>query len=412
MKICYLSLGFMPAIKLGGSIRSAYRLTKALVQRGHEVTVCCTNLAGRKEKLFPETRRVSMDGVNVIYFSTHRLFPLGRNSFGLFVCPELIGFCRAKLPEYDLVHIDGYRDFPALIASYFCRRYGIPYLLQARGSMQPAYSSVAAKHVYDLLLGKRILKNCALFIASSASEEAEYHGLIPVGKQISRIANGIDTDEFARLPERGAFRHRWGIREPILVSYLGRIHRLKGIEYLVQAFAMARCQRESRLAIIGPDEGYRSFLESLVQRLGLTESVSFVGALEGEEKLQAYVDSDVLVYAGKSESFGMVAVEATICGVPVVTAKGTGCSEVLANLGTDFPVEYGDTRQLADTLDYILANREVLAARIRAAGEKVRNQLSWANIARRYEDAYLSVIKQRVEDKRAREENAVAVAHD
>lgn len=392
MRICYLSLGFLPATKLGGSIRSASYLTKALTAAGHQVTVCCTNLAGRHEKLFPATQRASCDGVDVIYFNTHNLFPLGRNSFGLFVCPELPAFCRRELRNYDIVHMDGYRDFPVLITSHYCRRYGIPYVIQARNGMGLTHGAVAAKHAYDWLFGERILGKCALFIASSAAEELDYRAIIPPGMQILQIPNGLDLGDYAHLPERGAFRRRLRIGEHTLVTYVGRVHAVKGIDHLIRGFAIAQCGHQSRLAIVGPDEGAKSSLKELVRQLGLADSVTFVDTLEGDEKLQAYVDSDLVVYAAQFESFGLVAVEATMCGVPVISAKRTGCGQLLETLGADFLVEYGDAQQMADAIDYVLTQSEVVAPRVRAAREKLKSEFSWTHIARKYEDAYRSVV--------------------
>jgi len=394
MRICYLSLGFLPATKLGGSIRSASYLTKALTAAGHEVTVCCTNLAARNEKLFPKTKRISRDGVDVIYFNTHNLFPLGRNSFGLFVCPELPAFCRRELRNYDIVHMDGYRDFPVLITSHYCRQYGIPYLIQARNSMPLAYGGISAKRAYDGLFGGRILGKCALFIASSPAEELDYHAIIPPGSRIRHIPNGLDVDDYARLPERGAFRKRYGVGERTLISYVGRLHAVKGIDHLIRGFAIAQCGSKSRLAIVGPDDGSKGMLLELARQLDLIDSVIFVDTLEGEEKLQAYVDSDLVVYAAQFESFGLVALEATMCGIPVISARKTGCGQLMETLGADFLVDYGDTQQMADAMDYVLTHSEVVAPRVRAAREKLKSEFSWAHIAHQYEDAYRSIVHQ------------------
>lgn len=394
MKICYLSLGYLPATKLGGSIRSATYLTKALAAAGHEVTVCCTNLADKHEKLFPKTYRTCRDGVDVIYFNTHKLFPLGRNSFGLFICPGLPRFCRKELQNYDIVHMDGYRDFPVFVVSHYCRRYGIPYVIQARSGMLLAYGGILAKRTYDQLFGGSILGQCALFIASSAAEEVGYQAIVPRGSQIVQIANGLDVSDYAHIPERGKFRQRYNLGEAPLVTYIGRLHAMKGIDHLIRGYAVSRCRQNSRLAIVGPDEGAKRGLVELVRELGLTDVVTFVDTLEGEEKLQAYVDSDVVVYAAQYESFGMVAVEATMCGVPVISARDTGCGQLLEHLGADFLVECGNVAQMAEAIEYVLTHPAVVLPKVRAAREKLVREFSWTHIASRYEDVYRSVLHQ------------------
>jgi glycosyltransferase involved in cell wall biosynthesis len=393
MKICYCTLGFPPATGLGGPTLNAYYLTKALVARGHAVTVACSNLASKHEKLFPETRRVLYEGIEVIYFNTYRLMPLGLHSFGLFVPPGIVGFFQREVKNYDLVHLDGYRSFVALAGAYYCRKHSIPYAMQGRGAMKPIYSSLLAKHTYDWLFGKRILDGCALFIASSASELSDYNGFIKPGQKIVVIPNGINAAEYTELPEKGSFRRRHGIVEPRLVTYIGRVHRSKGIDHLVRAFAASRLRGESRLAIVGPDDGYREKLVSLAQELGLAGSVTFVDALAGVQKLQAYVDTDVVVYAGRleGESFGMVPFEAAMCGVPTISSQGSACGELLTSFGAGFVVPYGDAPKLAQAIDAILGNGQQAAQRVLAAREKIKEQLSWEQIVRRYEEAYRSV---------------------
>lgn len=390
MKLCYFTLGFMPATELGGPVYNSYHLTKSLLGRGHQVTVCCTNLANRTRKLFIKTERRPYDGIDVIYFDTYKLFPLGVNSFGLFVCPEIIRFCRTELNNCDLVHLDGYRDFLTAVVSYFCRRYGIPYVIQARGSLHRANTSVLAKRAFDYLIGHRILAGSALCIASSEDEASQYRQMVPGQKNVAVLYNGLDFENYASLPPRGRFRARHGIHTRYLITYLGRVHPQKGIDVLIQAFAISRHREDARLAIIGPGQRYKAKLIKLAEELGMQDLVLFIDAIAGQEKTESYVDSDVVVYAGKSESFGMVAFEATMCGVPVITAGNSGCSELLERFGAGHVTKYGDVTELASVIDDVLALRGEAAQRARSAAQHLRRLLSWDNIAGEYEEAYVS----------------------
>jgi glycosyltransferase involved in cell wall biosynthesis len=356
--------------------------------------VACTNLNSRHEKLFPETRRVLYEGVDVIYFNTYRLFPLGLHSFGLFVPPGIARFFQQELRNYDVVHFDSFRTFVVLVGTHYCRKYDIPYVIQGRGTMRRIYSSLLAKGTYDLLFGRRILDGCALFMASSSREVSDYKAVMMPDQEVVVIPNGINAAEYARLPQRGGFRQRHGIPEGKVVTYLGRVHRSKGIDHLVRAFASSRFRRASRLLIVGPDDGYKETLASLAQELGLAGSVTFVDALEGEEKLQAYVDADVVVYAGRleGESFGMVPFEAAMCGVPTITSEGSACAELLSSFGAGFVVPYGDAPKLAQAIDAILENEPQATQRVLAASEKIREELSWEKVAHLYEEAYSSVV--------------------
>jgi len=403
MKICYVTLGFVPAVKLGGPIQNAYHLTTNLARRGHEVTIVCTNLAAKNEKLFSGTLRQKRSGVEVIYFDTHRLFPLGLHSFGLFVSPGMIKFFREELKGYDVVHIDGYRDFPSMIASYYARKHAVPYVIQPRGSMAITSSSLVAKRMFDVLLGKRMLQACALLIASSAQEESAFCGVVPHGKETLRIYNGVDWTEFTNLPPRGKFRRRYGIHGRYLITYVGRLHAQKGIDVLIKAMAIIRQRASSHLAIVGPDDGYKRKLSSLADKLGLRDSVIFCEALTGREKSEAYVDSDVVVYATPSESFGMVPIEAAMCHVPAITSKGSACGEFLKRFEVGFTVPYGNPEALAIAIDSILERHTDVVRRVRGAAEGIRQALAWTVIAGEYELAYRSALKPRIADAMATE---------
>jgi glycosyltransferase involved in cell wall biosynthesis len=335
------------------------------------------------------------DGVDVIYMKTYRVCRFGKNSFGLLISPDLVRFCGRELANYDVVHLDGYRGLDVLVTARFCRKYGVPYVIQGRGTMRPTSSSVLAKRTYDWLLGGRDRAGCALFIASSGQEVSDYDGFIGHDQRVTVIYNGLDLSEYAPLPARGSFRQRHGIDEPKVVTYLGRLHPQKGIEYLVRAFVSSRFRRESRLVIVGPDEGHKTELAAVAKGLGLADSVAFIDTLEGEEKLQAYVDSDVVVYAGRSESFGMVPFEAAMCGVPAITSEGSACGELLKKFGAGFLVPYGDSQKLALAIDGILTDGKEAAARVRAARESIKTDLSWRKIAEEYEAAYSSVLRVR-----------------
>ncbi len=403
MKICYVTLGFLPAIKLGGPVQNAFHLTRNLVQRGNQVTVVCTNLASRNEKLFSGTQHSTCDGVDVIYFNTAKLFPLGLHSFGLFVSPGMIRFFRENLRDFDAVHIDGYRDFPSLVASYYCRKHGVPYVIQPRGSMARTSSSLVAKRTFDFFLGNRMLSAARLFIASSRQEEASFRTIVPSGKETLEINDGLEVSDFTDLPEPGAFRRAHGASKRYLLTYVGRIHSQKRIDILIRAFSALRHRAETQVFIIGPDDGDKKRLASLVGKLGLRNSVSFCDALHGQAKLAAYVDSDAVVYVTPSESFGMVPIEATMCGTPAICADDSPCGDLLAGLGAGFLAPYGDPEKLASVIDRVLDDPIRAAHKARGAADQLQTALSWNTIARKYESAYRIAIRPRATDAIAAE---------
>ena len=94
-------------------------------------------------------------------------------------------------------------------------------------------------------------------------------------EKIAIIPNGIDLSEYASLPPEGSFKKKFGIKEKEkIVLYLGRIHKIKGIDILVKAFANVIKKLDSvRLVVVGPDDGYLSELQALIKALRIEDNV-------------------------------------------------------------------------------------------------------------------------------------------
>jgi len=213
MRICYVTLGYPPAFSLGGPVRNAYYLTHELQKLGHHVTVWCSNLSGKHSKLSDRTICSDENGIHVVRFNTIKCGLLGRNSFGVYLWPDLPSFCRRNTTDFDVFHFDGYRDSPTLIASVFAKIQRVPYLIQARGTMLRLQNSIFAKRMFDALLGKTVTTTCAGFIASSSAEADDYKSFLPPQAAIIQIPNGIDFKEFSVLPaaESGLMRAAGGV---------------------------------------------------------------------------------------------------------------------------------------------------------------------------------------------------------
>ena len=246
-----------------------------------------------------------------------------------------------------------------------------------------------------MLAGRSLLASASRLVAVS-SLEAEQYRQAAGGEEgrIRVIYNGLDLDEFSPLPSRGLLRQKLGIpREAPLVLFLGRLHRIKGIDFLVEAFARLREEvKETILVIAGPDEGELAHLQALVGRLQLGQDVRFAGPLYGQEKLAAYVDADVVASPGAYEIFGLVPFEALMCGTPAVVGEGSGAGQLMRQAGAGTLVTDGDVATLADSLRRALTAGAEAQAQVAAGQAFVRSKLDWQAIAARVEGLYAEVV--------------------
>jgi glycosyltransferase involved in cell wall biosynthesis len=88
------------------------------------------------------------------------------------------------------------------------------------------------------------------------------------------------------------------------------------------------------------------------EKLHLNENILVTGLLSENEKIEALVDADVLVYPGILEIFGLVPFEAIMCGTPVIVADDCGCGEVIREADCGYLVKYGDIKDLKEKMKY------------------------------------------------------------
>ena len=149
--------------------------------------------------------------------------------------------------------------------------------------------------------------------------------------------------------------------------FLGRIHWIKGIDILTEAFARVTARRpDALLAIAGPDDGYRGTLETLSARLGIQDRVLFTGFLGGAHKLSALVDADVVVQTSRYEQGAWAPIEAVLCGTPIIVSDNSGAGEDVRRMDAGYLVEFGNVGDLAGKIEHVLDRPEEARAKARA----------------------------------------------
>ncbi|MBI4267071.1 MAG: glycosyltransferase [Chloroflexi bacterium] len=361
--------------KYGGAAEVPFQLSRELAARGHQVTIYTSDLGLGREKV------ESLPGVTV------RAFKTGLALAGFCLTPGMMAAAKKEVRDFDIVHLHNYRTFPNVVVSHYARKYGVPYLLQAHGSVATYFQKGQLKRAFDRLAGWRMLRNAVQIIASTQAEAGQYRAAGISGTKIGIVPNGIDLAQFADLPPRGEFRRKHGVAdETRIVLYLGRIHRIKGLDLLAKAFAGLSPLVRATLVIAGPDAGYLAALRRLVRELKAEARVLFVGPLYGMAKLEAFVDAEVYVLPSVYETFPVAVLEACACGIPVVITDRCGIAGVIdGRAGLAVPY---DADRLRGAISSILEN-DKLAREFGERGKAlVRKEFNWAKVAERFEAVY------------------------
>ena len=380
MKILQVISYFNP--KFGGDINVCTNLSKQLAKRNHEVTIITTDFCF--DGLYADTIRG--EGVSVIPFPC-------RAHYGLFLyTPSIKNWLEKNLMEFDVIHLHNYRSHQNAVVRIFSLRYKIPYIVQAHGNVLPLFEKLFLKKCFDMVWGKKILKNAALCIALTKTESDQYEKMgVPI-KKIAIIPNGIDISQYDDLPLRGQFRSKYQIpKEVRIILSLGRIHKIKGIDLLISAFSRL-CSKMSdvKLVIAGPDEGDLSQIQEQIRELKLENDVLFTGPLYGKAKIEAYVDADVYVLPSRYESFSNTVLEAWACETPVIATKNCCISDTIRYTDDSAVVEFDPVQMQEKILD--LLTHEEKRKKMGLKGKKlVQDNFDISKVVQKIEEIYETI---------------------
>jgi len=334
------------SLKSGGPSRSVPMLVKGLAQEGVNVTLM--------------TIRSHDMNIHAIEGTSAKLKILEEDySIG-----ELETYVISE--KFDLIQIQSVWDLNYHKLCKVARKYNIPYIITPRGMLEPwslSQKRWKKKLAWCLYQGKDIKKAACVFTTSKL--EAEHVRALGVNVPISVIPNGIETDGYVCRISNDM------VKEQVL--FLSRIHKKKGIELLIDAWAnLIPGYCGWQLIIVGDgDFDYIETLKTRINGLGLEDSVQIKGPVYGNAKVKLYQESTIFCLPSYSENFGMVIAEAMSCGVPVITT--TNCPwEMLNETDTGWCIDL-KVEVLEKTLQEAMS---LSPARLFEMGQKGRSLIS------------------------------------
>jgi glycosyltransferase involved in cell wall biosynthesis len=396
MRILSVTESYAPFLEFGGPPVKVSALARGLAGRGNQVTVLTADWGMRARMSAAGTIQAERgplgwtrveDGVTAIYLPTWlRYRALSWN-------PAVKRFCRARLQNFDVVHIYGIYDFLGPAVATECMKRKVPYVLEPIGMFVPIVRSLRLKRIYHALFGRKLFEGASAIIATSEQEVEELtRGGVEREKIVVR-RNGVEAP--ASWPEPGAFRKKLGIAESErVILYLGRLSSKKSPDLLLEAFGSLSKEAEGknlRLVFAGPDEGgMKSLLEENAAQFGVSTRVLFAGPIFGEAKWAAYRDADLFVLPSQNENFGNTAAEAAAAGTPVIVTEQCGIAPLLS--GVAGLVVRHDAGALAAAIKSVMSEPG-LRERLEAGCSQVTARLGWEEPVRQMETLYNKLAK-------------------
>lgn len=242
--------------------------------------------------------------------------------------PGVVPWLKANLVRYDAVIVHGLWNYSSFAASRVLPNGSTPYFVFTHGMLDPWFRLTyplkhLAKQVFWLFGEGRLISGArsVLFTCEEERRKArgQFWGHAPFVETV--VAFGASAPPPHTQALEAAFRGGApGLKERPYLLYLSRIHRKKGCDMLIEAFArLAEDYPSIDLVMAGPDQtGWRPELEALAKQRGVALRIHWTGPLYDSAKWGALYGANAFVLPSHQENFGIAVAEALGCGTPVL----------------------------------------------------------------------------------------------
>ncbi len=373
-----MKIGIVCYPTFGGSGVVATELGKALADNGHQVHFITYNQPARldffSENLF----------YHEVSVSKYPLFDYP--PYELALASRLVDVVRFE--KLDILHV--HYAIPHASAAFMAKQilltYGIyiPVVTTLHGT---DITLVGKDRTYMPVVTFSINKSDGVTAVSENLKQETYE-FFEVENDIRVIPNFIDLSRFS-LKAKDHFKKAIAPSGEKILVHTSNFRKVKRTEDVVKIFAKVREKIPSKLLMVG-DGGERSDCEQLCRDLGVGDDVRFLGKQDAIEEILSV--SDLFLMPSQSESFGLAALEAMACKVPVISSNAGGLPELNVDGVTGFLKDIGDIEGMADKAIYILEDEARLTTFKENALARAK-EFDLAKILPQYENYYLEVIE-------------------
>jgi N-acetyl-alpha-D-glucosaminyl L-malate synthase BshA len=373
-----MKIGIVCYPTFGGSGVIATELGKALADNGHQVHFVTYNQPARLD-LFSENlfyHEVSVSNYPLFDFPPYELALASR----------LVDVVRFE--KLDILHV--HYAIPHASAAFMAKQilltYGIyiPVVTTLHGT---DITLVGRDRTFKPVVTFSINKSDGVTAVSNHLRNDTYQ-FFEIEQDIKVIPNFIDLTRFS-LKAKDHFKKAIAPAGEKIVAHTSNFRKVKRTEDVIRIFAKLIEKIPAKLLMVG-DGGDRSKCEQLSRDLGVSDSVRFLGKQDAIEEILSV--SDLFLMPSESESFGLAALEAMACKVPVISSNAGGLPELNVEGVTGFLKNVGDVDGMAEKAVYILEDEHRLAT-FKENALKRAHEFDLAKILPLYENYYVEVIE-------------------
>lgn len=368
-----MNIGIVCYPTYGGSGVVATELGKGLAARGHKVHFIS----------YTQPARLDIFMENIFYHEVAMVhYPLFEHSpYVLALTGKLVDV--VKYEKLDILHV----------------HYAIPHATAANLAQQILASQgirvavVTTLHGTDVtLVGKDPTYEPVVSFAINQSDavtavseflKADTYKHFHVNREIEVIPNFIDLNRFSHK-SKSHFKMAIAPNGERIVTHVSNFRKVKRVDHVIEVFKGIQDRFPAKLLLVG-DGPERQKAEQQCRELGLCDEIRFLGKQEAIEEILSI--SDLFLMPSEIESFGLAALEAFACQVPVVSSNAGGLPEVNIHGETGFLADFGDVAAMVEYSVQILESDERLAFFRKNALQQAK-QFELHNILPLYEALY------------------------
>lgn len=373
-----MKIGIVCYPTYGGSGVVATELGLGLAKRGHEVHFIT----------YKRPARLTTFHANVFYHEvTTEDYPLFEYTpYDTALASKLVDV--VKFENLDLLHV--HYAIPHAAVAYMAKK-----ILLSEGRYVPVITTlhgtditlVGNNNAFAPVVAFSINKSDGVTAVSESLKQQTYD-YFDIHVDIRVINNFIDFERFRKV-NKDHFKKAIAPNGERILVHVSNFRKVKRVEDVIRIFQKVYERLPSKLMLIG-DGPERHNLEELCRKLGLCHETRFLGKQDAVEELLAV--SDLFIMPSQAESFGLAALEAMACEVPVISSNAGGLPEVNIQGKTGYLSEVGDVEGMARNAIHILENDDVLREFRKNALEQAR-RFDIDNILPHYEAYYEEVVK-------------------
>ena len=361
----------------------------ALARRGHRVSL----LTRRDDPGAPASVELR-PGVTLFNLDAGPARPVAKSEQEVLIEPfseALSGWFLRAGHQADIIH--SHHWFSGVAALPIARAVGVPHLQSFHSVAAPAGSSLdegeqpesSGRNAGE----QQVAQQSDLIIAVSEAERRTIIDRLGAGPDLVTVVYpGVDTEQFR--PLRPAEPH-WAW-DGCYLFFAARLQPLKGPDLAVRTLAALPEGHRPRLVIAGETSAdfswYASQLRELVDSLGLTDEVTYLGSQDRDELATMMRGACALLNPSRSETYGLINLEASASGVPVVASRNGGMPESVIDGETGLLLSSRDPEVWAEAVRRFTDEAEYRAM-FSQAGRTFALQHTWSHVARELEARYL-----------------------